>query len=123
MRSDVCSYDLLARLMKDGIGEDYTRDDHAPLSNQIFSSYSKVQDVRSLAQIIGEDDLGDTDKLYLRFGREFEEKFVAQGAHENRTIVETLDLGWEILSVLPKSERDRIEPEILDKYYKGGKER
>ena len=113
----------LSRLMKDGIGEDYTREDHAALSNQIFSSYSKVQDVRSLAQIIGEDDLGDTDKLYLTFGRLFEEKFVAQGAYENRTITETLDLGWEILSILPKSELDRIEPELLEKYYKGGRER
>ena len=113
----------LSRLMKDGIGADYTREDHADLSNQIFSSYSKVQDVRSLAQIIGEDDLGDTDKLYLTFGRVFEEKFVAQGAYENRTIIETLDLGWEILSILPKSELDRIEPELLEKYYKGGKGR
>ncbi len=113
----------LSRLMKDGIGENYTREDHAALSNQIFASYSRVQDVRSLAQIIGEDDLGDTDKLYLNFGRAFEEKFVAQGARENRTIIETLDLGWEILSVLPKSELDRVEPEILEKYYKGGKER
>lgn len=113
----------LSRLMKDGIGESYTREDHGALSNQIFAAYSRVQDVRSLAQIIGEDDLGDIDKLYLNFGRAFEEKFVAQGARENRTIIETLDLGWEILSVLPKSELDRVEPEILEKYYKGGKER
>ena len=107
----------LSRLMKDGIGEEYTREDHSALSNQIFSSYSKVQDVRSLAQIIGEDDLGDIDKLYLKFGRAFEEEFVAQGSNENRTMVETLDLGWKILSILPKSELDRIEPEILEKYY------
>ena len=113
----------LSRLMKDGIGENYTREDHGALSNQIFAAYSRVQDVRSLAQIIGEDDLGDIDKLYLNFGRAFEEKFVAQGARENRTIIETLDLGWEILSILPKSELDRVEPEILEKYYKGGKER
>lgn len=113
----------LSRLMKDGIGEEYTRGDHSALSNQIFSSYSKVQDVRSLAQIIGEDDLGEIDKLYLKFGRKFEEEFVAQGSSENRTMAETLDLGWKILSVLPKSELDRIEPEILNRYYPGEKER
>lgn len=113
----------LSRLMKDGIGGEYTREDHAALSNQIFSSYSKVQDVRSLAQIIGEDDLGDVDKLYLKFGRNFEETFVAQGASENRSMQETLDLGWKILSILPLSELDRIEPEILNQYYPGKRER
>lgn len=113
----------LSRLMKDGIGAEYTREDHAALSNQIFSSYSKVQDVRSLAQIIGEDDLGDIDKLYLKFGRAFEESFVAQGASENRSMQDTLELGWRILSILPISELDRIEPEILNKYYQGKRER
>lgn len=112
----------LSRLMKDGIGTEYTREDHADLSNQIFSSYSKVQDVRSLAQIIGEDDLSDIDKLYLKFGRSFEESFVAQGSSENRSMAETLDLGWKIISILPKSELDRIEPALLDKYYQGTKE-
>ncbi len=112
----------LSRLMKDGIGADYTREDHAELSNQIFSSYSKVQDVRSLAQIIGEDDLAEVDKLYLKFGRIFEEKFVSQGPSENRSIIETLDLGWRILSILPKSELDRLKPEFIEKYYKGKKE-
>lgn len=113
----------LSRLMKDGIGAEYTREDHAALSNQIFSSYSKVQDVRSLAQIIGEDDLGDIDKLYLKFGRAFEESFVAQGASENRSMQDTLELGWRILSILPISELDRIEPEILNKHYQGKRER
>ena len=112
----------LSRLMKDGIGAEYTREDHADLSNQLFSSYSRVQDVRSLAQIIGEDDLGDVDKLYLKFGRRFEERFVAQGAQENRSIEETLDLGWKILSVLPPTELDRLKPEMIEKYYKGKKE-
>lgn len=113
----------LSRLMKDGIGSDYTREDHADLSNQIFSSYSKVQDVRSLAQIIGEDDLSDVDKLYLKFGRAFEETFVAQGTNENRSMNETLDLGWKLLSILPPSELDRVEPGLLKKYYQGEKER
>ncbi len=109
----------LSRLMKDGIGEGYTRDDHADLSNQIFSSYSHVQDVRSLAQIIGEDDLGDVDKMYLKFGKAFEETFVAQGASENRSMIETLELGWKLLSILPKSELDRLDPELIEKHYKG----
>lgn len=112
----------LSRLMKDGIGEDYTREDHAALSNQIFSSYSKVQDIRSLAQIIGEDDLSDTDKKYLEFGRKFEEVFISQDRDENRTIEETLDLGWRTISVLPKQELDRIEPSILNKYYQEKRE-
>lgn len=107
----------LSRLMKDGIGKGYTRLDHSDLSNQIFSSYSRVQDVRSLAQIIGEDDLGEVDKLYLKFGKAFEESFVAQGANENRSITETLDLGWKILSILPKSELDRLDPELIAQYY------
>lgn len=110
----------LSRLMKDGIGENYTREDHSDLSNQIFSSYSKVQDVRSLAQIIGEDDLGEMDKRYLAFGRALEELFIAQNMNENRTITETLDLGWKVLSILPKSELDRVEPDILNRYYKEG---
>ncbi|MGL5675325.1 MAG: V-type ATP synthase subunit B [Cellulosilyticaceae bacterium] len=112
----------LSRLMKDGIGEDYTREDHADLANQIFSAYSRVQDVRALAQIIGEEDLGDIDQLYLQFGRAFEERFVAQTPNENRSIIETLDLGWEILSILPTSELDRMKPEMIKKYYSKKKE-
>ncbi len=112
----------LSRLMKDGIGEDYTREDHADLASQIFSSYSKVQDLRSLAQIIGEDDLGDIDKLYLRFGRVLEEKFIAQSSFENRSIIETLNLGWKMLSILPRSDLDRLKPEQITKYYKGKRE-
>jgi len=108
----------LSRLMKDGIGEKYTREDHSDLASQIFASYSRTQDVRSLAQIIGEDDLSDIDKLYLEFGRELEERFISQGINENRNIIETLDLGWEVLSILPPEELDRVQPEILKKYYR-----
>ena len=108
----------LSRLMKDGIGEEYTREDHADLSSQIFAAYSKVQDVKSLAQIIGEDDLSDIDKLYLKFGRELENRFISQASDENRSIIETLDLGWEILSILPTSELDRMKTEMIEKYYR-----
>ena len=107
----------LSRLMKDGIGADYTREDHPDLSSQIFAAYSRVQDVRSLSQIIGEDDLSDIDKLYLKFGREFEQRFISQGRNENRNIIDTLDIGWDILSILPASELDRVKAEILQKYY------
>lgn len=109
----------LSRLMKDGIGEGYTREDHAEVSNQLFASYSYVQDVISLSQVIGEDELSTVDKIYMEFGREFESKFLNQGFEDNRSIDETLDLAWEILSILPKSQLDRISPEALEKHYRG----
>lgn len=107
----------LSRLMKDGIGEGYTRADHVPLSNQLFASYSKVQDAKALASVIGEDELSPNDKLLLKFGNAFEEKFVNQGPLTNRTIDETLDLGWELLSMLPKSELDRVSEDVLKEHY------
>ena len=100
--------DSLSRLMKDGIGEEYTRKDHRELADQLFSSYSKVQEVRALSKVLGEADLSDIDKKYLEFGKQFEEKFLNQEQYENRTINETLDLGWEILKILPKEEWDKI---------------
>ncbi|MDK2904906.1 MAG: V/A-type H+/Na+-transporting ATPase subunit [Eubacteriaceae bacterium] len=106
----------LSRLMKDGIGEGYTRGDHAEVANQLFASYSKVQEVRDLSQIIGEEDLSDTDKQYMAFGREFEARFINQGFDESRTIMESLNLGWELLSLLPVSELDRLSPENIEKY-------
>lgn len=109
----------LSRLMKDGIGEGYTRKDHADVSNQLFASYSKVQDARSLASVIGEDELSDTDKLYLKFGNAFESEFVSQGSRENRSIDETLELGWRLLDILPRGELDRISQEELDAHYPG----
>lgn len=111
----------LSRLMKDGIGEGYTRDDHAEVSNQIFASYSHVQDVIALAQVIGEDELSDVDKEYMEFGRQFEEKFLKQDYDEDRSIDETLDLAWDMLSILPKSELDRVSPENIEKHYRGDK--
>lgn len=107
----------LSRLMKDGIGEGYTREDHQDVANQLFSAYAKVFDARALASVIGEDELSDTDKKYLEFGKEFEEKFIGQGPDTNRTITETLDLGWELLHLIPKEELDRIDTKILEKYY------
>ena len=106
----------LSRLMKDGIGKGMTREDHAAVSSQLFASYSKVKTIRNLASIIGEEELSDIDKLYLKFGRELEEKFFTQGEYENRSIEETLDLGWKILSILPRTELYRIKDELLEKY-------
>lgn len=103
----------LSRLMKDGIGENYTRADHFACSNQLYSSYSRVMDARSLASVIGEEDLSPVDKQYLAFGRAFEERFLNQGMNDNRSMVQTLDLGWELLRLLPLSELDRLgEQEI-----------
>jgi len=107
----------LSRLMKDGIGEGYTREDHPQVANQLFASYARVQEVRALASVIGEEELSPIDKLYMNFGREFENRFIAQDFRENRSIEDTLDLGWELLRLLPKEELDRLSPEIIDKYY------
>ena len=111
----------LSRLMKDGIGEGYTREDHQMVSNQLFAAYAKVQDARSLASVIGEEELSDTDKAYLKFGTLFEKHFIDQGFDVNRTIDETLDLGWSLLSTLPKSELDRVDEEHLEHYYSAEK--
>ncbi len=107
----------LSRLMKDGIGAGYTREDHQDVANQLFATYAKVGDARALASVIGEDELSDTDKKYLEFGRAFEEQFVGQSEYENRNIDVTLDIGWQLLRILPKDELDRIDTKILDKYY------
>lgn len=107
----------LSRLMKDGIGEGYTRDDHAAVSNQLFAAYAKVQDARSLASVIGEEELSESDRAYMRFGTLFEEHFLNQGFDENRSIDETLDLGWDLLCALPKNELDRIDEKLLEEKY------
>ena len=112
----------LSRLMKDGIGEGYTREDHQSLANQLFSCYAKVGDARALASVIGEDELSPLDKKYLEFGKAFEKTFVGQGETENRSILETLDKGWELLGMMPKEELDRIDTKILDQYYKPASE-
>ncbi|NLX92468.1 MAG: V-type ATP synthase subunit B, partial [Clostridiales bacterium] len=109
----------LSRLMKDGIGEGFTREDHADLANQLFSCYAKVQDAKALASVIGEDELSDTDKQLMAFGRAFDHRFINQGYTENRTMAETLDLGWALLSLLPRNMLDRAKDAMIDKYYAG----
>ena len=108
----------LSRLMKDGIGEGYTRADHADVSNQLFASYAKVNDARDLASVIGEEELGETDKLYLDFGAHFEKEFLGQGPNEDRTIDQSLDLGWRLLSILPREELDRVDEAVLEQHYR-----
>lgn len=107
----------ISRLMRDGIGEGKTRDDHKDLSNQLFAAYARAQEVRGLAAIIGEDSLSEVDRKYLLFAEQFERKFINQGFNENRTIEQTLDIGWEVLSVLPESELSLIRQEYIKKYH------
>jgi len=107
----------LSRLMKDGIGEGYTRKDHQDVANQLFASYAKVLDARSLASVIGEDELSPLDKQYMAFGRRFESIFVGQGFHTKRSINETLNLGWALLSTLPKEALDRLDPQLIAQNY------
>ena len=107
----------LSRLMKDGIGKGYTREDHQDVANQLFSCYAKVGDARALASVIGEDELSPIDKKYLAFGKEFERRFVGQDVQDNRSILTTLDIGWELLGMLPREELDRADTKILDQYY------
>jgi len=108
----------LSRLMKDSIGEGFTREDHAACAAQLFASYAKVQEIKSLASVIGEDELSETDKMYMEFGKAFETEFLSQDKNEDRPIDYTLDLGWKILGLLPRQELDRVDDKILDKYYK-----
>lgn len=108
----------LSRLMKDGTGEGFTRKDHPVLSNQLFAAYAKVQEVKALASVIGEDEISPIDKKYLEFGEAFEKRFLSQEKDENRTMEQSLDLGWELLNILPKSELDRVDSETLEKFYK-----
>lgn len=107
----------LSRLMKDGIGKGYTREDHSALANQLFASYAKVMDARSLASVIGEEELSKVDKKYLEFGRLFENRFVNQGFNEDRSIEQSLNLGWKLLSKLPIEELDRVDDEVLKAHY------
>ena len=116
MYPPVAGLPSLSRLMKDGIGKGMTREDHANVSSQLFASYSKVKSIRNLAAIIGEEELSSIDRLYLKFGEAFEQKFLTQGEYENRSIEETLDIGWRVLKMLPVDELVRITPDLIEKY-------
>ncbi|MBQ5970462.1 MAG: V-type ATP synthase subunit B [Clostridia bacterium] len=106
----------LSRLMKDGIGSGATREDHAALANQLFALYAGVQDAKALASVIGEDELSDSDKKLMAFGKAFEERFLGQG-DANRSMDETLDLGWELLRMLPREMLERLDDAMIEKYY------
>ena len=107
----------LSRLMKDGIGEGKTRADHPALTSQLYAAYAHVQDVRSLASVIGEEELSSIDQKYFEFGKAFEEQFVNQSVTDNRSIEETLTIAWRILSILPKTELTRIKESDIERYY------
>ncbi len=107
----------LSRLMKEGIGPGKTRDDHAQVSDQLYASYSRGVDLRSLAAVVGEESLSETDRKYLKFADLFEKKFLTQGVRENRSIENTLDLAWDILSDLPEEELTNIKEEMIKKYH------
>lgn len=106
----------LSRLKDKGIGRGKTREDHADTMNQLFAAYSTGKDNKELMSILGEAALTPTDLLYAKFADEFEKRYVSQGTEENRSIQETLDLGWELLSILPTAELKRIKPELIEKY-------
>ena len=106
----------LSRLMDRGIGKDRTREDHAGVSNQLYAAYAEGCDLRDLVAIVGEDALSDRDRKFLNFAEEFEKKFVSQKEHEDRSIEKTLDIGWELLSILPKSELKKIDENYIKKY-------
>jgi V/A-type H+-transporting ATPase subunit B len=108
----------LSRLMKDGIGKDYTREDHAHVANQLYAAYTKALDVRNLASIIGAEELSENDQMYLKFANAFEQKFVGQGESADRSIGDSLDLAWEILSILPKDALTRVSEAEIEKYYR-----
>ena len=110
----------LSRLKDKGIGKNKTREDHADTMNQLFAAYARGKEAKELAVILGEGALSDIDKLYAKFADEFERRYVSQGENENRDIMETLTLGWELLSILPKSELKRVKDEYIEKYMPKG---
>ncbi|MCL2664097.1 MAG: V-type ATP synthase subunit B [Defluviitaleaceae bacterium] len=109
----------LSRLMKDGIGDKYTRRDHPALANQLTASYAKAEEAEALASVIGLEELSETDKKYIAYGKMFEERFIGQKKYENRSMEETLNIGWDCLRLLPKSELNRMPPEITEEFFQG----
>ncbi|MGC9434592.1 MAG: V-type ATP synthase subunit B [Methanomicrobiales archaeon] len=112
----------LSRLMQGGIGPERTREDHGDVNDQLYSAYAEGQKLRSLVAVVGEEALSEADRMYLNFADEFEERFIAQGPEMRRTIAETLDLAWELLTVLPESELNRIDPELVERYHPAHRE-
>lgn len=110
----------LSRLMKENVGEGYTREDHPNLASQLYAAYGHVKNVRALVSVIGEEELAPLDHKYLEFGERFEKEFLAQGIYENRSIEQSLDLGWKVLSCLPKDQLLRLKEKEIDKYYNRG---
>lgn len=108
----------LSRLKDKGIGEGKTREDHANTMNQLFSNYARGREAKELMVVLGEAALTPLDRLYAQFADAFEAEYMNQGYDTNRSIEETLDLGWRLLSMFPRSELKRIKPELIDKYYK-----
>jgi len=106
----------LSRLKEKGIGEGKTREDHSGLSNQLFSAYARGKEARELSIILGEAALSEEDKLFVKYSDEFEERFIRQGEYENRTIEETLAIGWDLLRILPRSELKRVKEEQIKRY-------
>ncbi|GAG49392.1 unnamed protein product, partial [marine sediment metagenome] len=106
----------LSRLKDKGIGPDKTREDHADLYNQLYAAYAHGKDSQELAAVLGEAALSEMDQTYVTFAEAFEHRYISQGDYENRTIEQTLNLGWDLLTMLPKSELKRIRDEYLDKY-------
>ncbi len=109
----------LSRLMEEGIGGERTREDHSDVSNQLYAAYAEGLDLRDLVAVVGEEALSDRDKLYLVFADKFEDRFINQGEEENRSIEETLDLAWDLLTNIPKKDLKRIDEKWIDKYYPG----
>jgi len=107
--------------MNNGIGEGKTRADHRGVADQLYGAYSRAVEARNLSSIVGEEALSDIDKLYLKFGEGFENSFIKQGANERRDIETTLNIGWDLLSMLPEGELTRIKKEYIQKYYRQNK--
>jgi len=112
----------LSRLMDDGIGEGYTREDHADVSDQLYAAYAEGEDLRDLVNIVGREALSERDNKYLDFADAFEEEFVQQGYDTDRDVSETLDIGWDLLSELPREELNRIDEELIDEYYRNAEQ-
>ncbi len=117
IRPPITPGESLSRLMEEGIGEERTRKDHSDVSNQLFAAYAEGLDLRDLVAVVGEEALSDRDKLYLEFAEEFEDRFIDQGVEEDRSIEETLDLAWDLLTILPKKDLKRIDQKFIDEFY------